>query len=244
MTNDVLTEAMQEMRIVVDEILSGSGDLTDKEVNKKLPNYVQKAEGYARKWHRKLNRVIDYEDLFSPALEGAWEALRTFKHDGGRSEHSWVCKGIWLAIKRESRRHFSHRRRYTNFGETPILDITAGSYGLDICAHEEKQLAKRLVGIALHRLDPRDAEILNAIFLKELSQVDYAKDSGVTHQAISLRAKVVINKIRAILIEYPEFRGMDENSRLIQPKTKSPEFKYARLKIHGSDDFQWVSIAG
>lgn len=98
-----------------------------------------------------------------------------------------------LDERRETRRHQSLNASIDNGFDFP--DKTVNIEEDAIKAEQDSELHK-----AIARLEPQQQELIKKIYFEERSITSYAKELGVSQQAISDRLSKIIKKIKKYLV--------------------------------------------
>ena len=95
--------------------------------------------------------------------------------------------------RRETRRHY-----HLEACEYEGMDFASEDFSFDTMLDGDE--AKRLVAAALSCLTDAQQNLIRALYFKELSAKDYAKQSGISDAAVSKMKKAALKKMKKVLL--------------------------------------------
>ncbi len=179
--------------------------------------------------HKLQDNLIGYEDLVSDGTLGLIHALKRFDPDRGFKFSSYAYKCIWGCILKGNRDFYQERwktrrplignpegtRAYTFsiHGKTGggldglTWEEVIGEKDVVVGFYKEEDPATKLDSLDPDRLrqrmmeplSPRQRAILGVILDNDLSQVETAKQFGVSKQAIHIQWKRILEKLQGFI---------------------------------------------
>lgn len=173
----------------------------------RIAQYLPLCRSRARQYLRRMRGQRDFEDLVNVALVAVWKATQSHDEDGAASFGTYVRTCVKNALENERKEVWAISRR-TAMAQISMSPASEDDLPLDLPSQDPSPLAllssardHRLVREAMAQIKPGHRAVLEDLFFGESDQVEVAKSSSVSRQAVQQLSVEALRSLARTLSE-------------------------------------------
>jgi DNA-directed RNA polymerase specialized sigma24 family protein len=223
--------------------------LTEREISDAADRLIKTAEKYAQIWVYNYKGVVDFDSILSDATLAMIHALRSYRRSGGASIENWVRRAMFCACRSSAKIMFAKRIRQHHEIDEGIntrfdadKGLIAGQDKDPVENNEREWVAQRISGLAMAQLNNGDREFFRRKWIEQKTDAEIGREVGITTAGAYARGLNVINRVRKLIVNIPEFMDYDHRGEVRAIADRAPDKgpQYRRVEQNGLHSYRWV----